>query len=231
MGKYYRLPSLPFQAKELARVMSSDTLHFHHKKHHQTYIDKVNELLDEASHQSLQNVTVQALVERSEGELFNHASQMWAHTFLWYSLCAPEKSKSARSLIDEAVKNSLGSWKESKEQFIELGSSHFGSGWLWLVKKSIQDDTLEWITLHDAESPLSEKKVPLLACDLWEHGYYLDFQNDRKSYLKALFPHLNWSFAAMTLARGTVPQLDWALKLGKHIKQSTVEYESLKLIA
>lgn len=223
--KIYQLPLLPFPVKALSGFLSEETLFYHRKKHHQGYVDKVNELLADSS-SAMKKMPIEKLVKKSTGELFNNASQMWAHTFYWYSLASKDSSKSSSHSVDEPIKHSFKTWKDCKSQFVESGSSHFGSGWLWLVKKK---SGIEWVAMHDAESPLKTTGIPLLTCDLWEHGYYLDYQNDRKAYLEKAFSHLNWRFAALTLERNEVPDFDWILRSKKEEKPP--QLEPLRLLA
>lgn len=209
MKEVFQLPPLPFRPSEVKGVMSERTLQFHYHKHHQGYVDKTNELLAEAGNFSSE-ITLEKLVREAEGPLFNNASQAWNHTFLWLSLAAPSSTElSIRKILSE----SFGQIKNCRKQFIDLGKSHFGSGWLWLVQDQATQQ-LSWITLHDAESPLREGYLPVLTCDLWEHAYYLDHQNDRATYLEHFFDHLNWKFAEEVLNGGAPPVLDPLLRPG-----------------
>ena len=203
MREVYKLPVLPFEPTEVEGAMSERTLDFHYHKHHQAYVDKTNELLADAK-PGMKDLSIENLIRKAEGPLFNNASQIWNHTFLWLSLAKPSATElSMRKILSE----SFGQIKTCRKEFIEAGMNHFGSGWLWLIQDQ-SSQQLSWVALHDAESPLMEGCLPLLTCDLWEHAYYLDHQNDRATYLHHFFDHLNWKFAEEVLNGGAPPVLD-----------------------
>lgn len=189
------LPDLPYPHDALAPVISPDTMHFHHDKHHAAYVKTTNELLAEAGGgpRDLEAVVVEA--QRSgEKKLFNNAAQAWNHGFFWN--CMNPDRQSPNGELTGAIASAFGDMPGLEKTFVTEGAGHFGSGWLWLAT----DDagTLKVVTTHDAANPLTVKGLtPLLVCDLWEHAYYLDYKNDRKGYLEAWFKALpNWDFAA-----------------------------------
>jgi Fe-Mn family superoxide dismutase len=191
----FSLPDLPYAYDALSPVISDDTLHFHHDKHHAAYVKTTNELLQQAgkSFDSLEAVVAEA--QRSgQKKLFNNAAQAWNHAFFWEAM-SPETQDPKGDLAD-AIKKAFGGVDQLKEAFVTEGVGHFASGWVWLV--SDHAGAVKVISTHDAADTLTEEGVtPLLVCDLWEHAYYLDYQNDRKQFLTKWFEALpNWQFAA-----------------------------------
>lgn len=188
------LPDLPYAREALEPTVSGQTLDFHHGKHHKAYVETLNKLLDEKGDapSSLEEVVRSS----GPGKLFNNAAQAWNHGFFWESM-SPSPGKPAGALA-EAIE-AFGGHKSLGEKFVETGVGQFGSGWAWLLWK---DDKLVVSPSHDADNPLANGAgLPLLVCDVWEHAYYLDHQNDRKGFLTAWFDKLaNWDFAAAQLA-------------------------------
>jgi Fe-Mn family superoxide dismutase len=195
----FQLIDLPFDNEALEPAISARTLSFHHGKHHKAYIDKTNAAIEgtDLADKSLEDVI--AASRGSNQGLFNNAAQSWNHGFYWYSLTG-EKTAPAGDLaakIDEA----FGSLDALKQKLADAGAGHFASGWVWLAEKG---GKLTLAETHDADTLADGDANPLLVIDLWEHAYYLDHQNARPSYLKAVIDnHLNWDFAAQNLARGT----------------------------
>ncbi len=195
----FQLIDLPFASEALEPAISARTLSFHHGKHHKAYIDKTNAAIEgtDLADKSMEDVI--AAARGSNQGLFNNAAQSWNHGFYWYSLTgsktAPAGDLAAK--IDEA----FGSLDALKQKLADAGAGHFASGWVWLAEKGGKL-TLE--ETHDADTLADGDANPLLVIDLWEHAYYLDHQNARPSYLKAVIDnHLNWDFAAENLARGS----------------------------
>jgi Fe-Mn family superoxide dismutase len=188
------LPDLPYGYDALAPVISAETMHFHHDKHHATYVKTVNELLGDAgAPRDLEAIVVDAHGS-GDKKLFNNAAQAWNHAFFWNSMSPGRQSPSDE--LAGAIASAFGDLPGLKAKFVAEGVGHFGSGWVWLVTDG--DAALKVISTHDAAGPLTESGVtPLLVCDLWEHAYYLDHQNNRKSFLEAWFDSLpNWDLAA-----------------------------------
>jgi Fe-Mn family superoxide dismutase len=189
------LPDLPYAYDALVPVISDRTLRFHHDKHHRTYVETTNQLLEKAhvKPESLEAVIRHA---RSAGDkkLFNNAAQAWNHALFWVAM-APGGQKPAGELAG-AIASAFGDLGGLKKKFVEEGAAHFGSGWVWLVAD--REHKLQVSATHDAEDMVTQPGLtPLIVCDLWEHAYYLDHQNDRKGFLEAWFDNLpNWSFAA-----------------------------------
>jgi Fe-Mn family superoxide dismutase len=190
----FALPDLPYAYDALEPVMSDRTLHFHHDKHHATYIKTLNELLEKAGAPArpLEEVILTASAA-GEKALFNNAAQAWNHSFFWAAM-TPKREQPQGDLA-EAIKAAFGDLAGLKAAFVKEGAGQFGSGWVWLT--AARDGKLAVISTHDADDALTHGDItPLLVCDLWEHAYYLDHQNDRKGFLEAWFDALpHWSFA------------------------------------
>jgi len=195
----FKLPDLPYAYDALQPTLSDKTLHFHHDKHHATYVNNLNDLLKAAGKtpSSLEEVIIEA-ARGGEKKVFNNAAQIWNHTFFWACM-TPRKAEPAGELAD-AITQAFGGLDKLKAAFVAEGAAHFGSGWVWLLAE--KGGALSVKSTHDAEDLVTQADVtPLLVCDLWEHAYYLDHQNNRKGFLEAWFDALpNWDFAAAQLA-------------------------------
>ncbi|HEX4183158.1 MAG TPA: superoxide dismutase [Caulobacteraceae bacterium] len=190
----FKLPDLPFDYNALEPVISDRTMHFHHDKHEATYVKTLNELLEKAGKNpdSLEDAVKDAW-RAGEKKLFNNAAQAWNHAFFWQSM-SPKKAKPAGEL-STAIEAAFSDLEGLKQAFVTEGIGHFGSGWVWLA--SDRGGALKVVSTHDGEDLLTQTDLtPLLTCDLWEHAYYLDHQNNRKGFLEAWFDGLaNWEFA------------------------------------
>ncbi len=195
----FTLPDLPYGYDALEPVISERTLHFHHDKHHATYFKTLNELLEKAGKapRTLEEVIVEAS-KASEKKLFNNAAQAWNHTFFWASM-TPGREQPAGDLAG-AIDAAFGGLDGLKTAFVSEGAGHFGSGWVWLVADKSGGLTVQ--STHDAYDTVTQSDLtPLIVCDLWEHAYYLDHQNDRKGFLEAWFDALpHWEFAGYQFA-------------------------------
>ena len=189
----YELPPLPYDYEALAPNVSANTLHFHHDKHHQTYVTNLNKQAPEngLDGRPLEEVVREARSRGVQG-LFNNAAQAWNHAFFWECM-TPSYAPPTGALAD-AITSTFGGLDKLKEAFVKEGVGHFASGWVWLV---LADGKLQVISTHDADDTLPKDGVhPLLVCDLWEHAYYLDYQNARPAFLDAWFDKVaNWAFA------------------------------------
>ncbi len=194
------LPDLPYARDALAPHISPDTLDFHHGKHHKAYVDKANELVKGTplEGEALETIVRAAWADQNAA-LFNNAAQIWNHTFYWRSM-KPGGGGRPSGKLAEAIERDFGSFEKFAEAFKAAGAGQFGSGWAWLVAK---DGKLDVRKTPNAETPLTEDGVtPLLTMDVWEHAYYLDFQNRRPDYMGAFLEHLvNWDFAAENFAK------------------------------
>lgn len=189
------LPDLPYAYDALSPVISARTMHLHHDKHHATYVKTLNTLLDEAGQRpaNLEEVVRAAHDNPEARKLYNNAGQAWNHALFWVAM-SPEPTRCGGDLVS-AINDKFGGLAQLGEAFVKQGAEHFGSGWVWLV---VRGGELAVIATHDADGPLTlSNTTPLLVCDLWEHAYYLDHQNDRKAFLGAWFQALpDWDFAA-----------------------------------
>jgi len=191
----FALPDLPYAYEALEPVISERTMRFHHDKHHAGYVNTLNRLLAEAnmSPPDLESV-IRGVAESGDKRLFNNAAQAWNHSFFWQAMTAQREAPVGR--LAQAIDGAFGSLDGLKAAFVAEGVGHFGSGWVWLVADRAH--RLCVFSTHDASDPVTQADVtPLLVCDLWEHGYYLDYQNDRMGFLEVWFDALpNWRFAA-----------------------------------
>jgi Fe-Mn family superoxide dismutase len=191
---HFILPNLPYAENALEPAISAKTIALHHGKHHQAYIDKLNELIDGTTYEdmSLDDIVVKSAKAEKDKAVFNNAGQAWNHDFYWKSMTPQGGEPAGR--IKGALQSGFGGVKEFKEAFTKAAVAHFGSGWVWLVKG--KDGKLKIITTLNADTPIARGETPLLAADLWEHAYYLDYQNRRPDHIKAWLDKLaNWPFA------------------------------------
>jgi Fe-Mn family superoxide dismutase len=194
------LPQLPYPYEALEPFISRRTLEIHHGKHHKTYVDKTKEL---AAKVRLADQPLEAIIRQIAGQdthraLFNNAAQAWNHAFYWRSLRPQGGSKPEGELADRIAAD-FGSHEAFASELAAAATGQFGSGWAWLVRDR---DKLRITTTSNADTPLIHGQVPLLTIDVWEHAYYLDYQNRRPDYVTALIEHaLNWDFAAKNLSR------------------------------
>ncbi|MCC5995497.1 MAG: superoxide dismutase [Oceanicaulis sp.] len=196
----FTLPDLPYARDALAPHISPETLDFHHGKHHKAYVDKANDLVKGTDLEGADLETViRSAWKAGNTALFNNAAQIWNHSFYWNSM-SPKGGGKPSGRLAEAIGRDFGSFEKFAEAFKAAGAGQFGSGWAWLV---VKDAKLEVRKTGNAETPITEAGVtPLLTMDVWEHAYYLDFQNRRPDYIGAFLEHLvNWEFAAENFAR------------------------------
>ncbi len=185
----FTLPDLPYAYDALEPHMSAETLEYHHDKHHQTYVDKANDLIkdSDAKGDSLEEVVKQSF--ENNKLLFNNAAQHFNHQHFWQWM-TPDGGGEPPAAIGDAINNRFGSFDDFKKAFVSTGAGQFGSGWVWLAWK---DDGLTIMGTPNAENPLVHGGIPLLGCDVWEHSYYIDYRNRRPDYLTAFLEHLvNW---------------------------------------
>ena len=203
----FELPSLPYGLKDLEPILSAETLEIHHGKHHARYVETLNRLLGEQnfSAQSLEEIVRIANGCKAKG-VFNNAAQAWNHSFFWESMTS--KFSKPSGPLANAISSAFGSLEALGERFCAEGTGHFGSGWVWLIAKR---DKLEVISTHDAGNPILEEGVtPLLACDVWEHAYYIDYRQDRAGWLIAWWNMLaNWHFAEAQYGAALGPGTPW----------------------
>ena len=194
----FELPSLPYASDALAPYMSSETLDFHHGKHHQTYVTNLNNLVKDTDMQdsSLEEIVVKSSKDPSMAGIFNNAGQHWNHILFWQCM-KPNGGGSMPSELESRIMSDLGGIDQFKEAFIQAGITQFGSGWAWLA---IDNGKLVVTKSPNASNPLVDGMKPILGCDVWEHSYYIDYRNKRPDYLKAFLDSMvNWEFVASQL--------------------------------
>jgi Fe-Mn family superoxide dismutase len=193
-----KLPPLPFAQDALEPYMSAKTMSFHYGKHHQTYVDNLNKLIDGTPSAALPLETIlrETAGAADKAAIFNNAAQVWNHTFFWNSMKPGSDGKPVRQML-ELVDKSFGDFGKFRSAFVEAALTQFGSGWVWLVQDV---DGLKIVKTSNADTPVAHGQTALLTCDVWEHAYYLDYQNRRKDFVEAFVDHLaNWEFAASQL--------------------------------
>jgi Fe-Mn family superoxide dismutase len=194
----FELPNLPYASDALAPYMSSETLDFHHGKHHQTYVTNLNNLVKDTDMQdsSLEEIVVKSSKDPSMAGIFNNAGQHWNHILFWQCM-KPNGGGSMPSELESRITSDLGGIDQFKEAFIQAGITQFGSGWAWLA---IDNGKLVVTKSPNASNPLVDGMKPILGCDVWEHSYYIDYRNKRPDYLKAFLDSMvNWEFVASQL--------------------------------
>ena len=189
----FTLPQLPYAIDALAPHISKETLEYHYGKHHQAYVTNLNKLTAGTEFESM---TLEDVILKAKGGIFNNAAQVWNHTFYWHSM-SPNGGGETKGKLEEAIDKNFGSFAAFKEQFTQAAATTFGSGWAWLV----QDDAgaLKIISTSNAGTPMTEGLTALLTCDVWEHAYYIDYRNVRPDYINAFWSLVHWEFAAKNL--------------------------------
>jgi Fe-Mn family superoxide dismutase len=190
----HTLPPLPYALDALQPHISKETLEFHYGKHHQTYVTNLNNLIKGTEFESS---SLEEIVKKSSGGVFNNAAQVWNHTFYWNGL-KPNGGGAPTGALADAINAKFGSFDAFKEAFTKSCVTNFGSGWTWLVKKA--DGSLDIVNTSNAATPLTGADKPLLTCDVWEHAYYVDYRNARPKYVEAFWALVNWDFAAKNFA-------------------------------
>lgn len=185
----FTLPELPYAMDALAPHISKETLEYHYGKHHQTYVTNLNNLIEGTD---MANDSLEEIVKKSSGGVFNNAAQVWNHTFYWNSL-SPEGGGEPEGALYDAIIAKWDSFDNFKAEFNKSAAGNFGSGWTWLVKKA--DGSVDIVNTSNAATPLTTADIPLLTCDVWEHAYYIDCRNSRPQYLENFWKLVHWDFA------------------------------------
>ena len=188
------LPELSYPKDALAPYLSEKTLDFHYGKHHNTYVVNVNKLIEgtDLANETLENIIKKTVGDSSKSGIFNNAAQVWNHTFYWHSM-KPNGGGPPNGAIADKIKADFGSYDKFAEEFKNAGITQFGSGWVWLI---VKNGKLEVMKTSNADTPIAHGLKPVLTVDVWEHAYYLDYQNRRADYLDAFIKNLvNWHFA------------------------------------
>ncbi|MFC3909850.1 superoxide dismutase [Legionella dresdenensis] len=189
----FTLPPLPYSMTALAPHISQETLEYHYGKHHQTYVTNLNKLIPGTE---FENSSLEEIIKKSTGGIFNNAAQVWNHTFYWHCL-SPNGGGEPTGKVADAINKAFGSFAEFKEKFTQTAITTFGSGWAWLVQDA--EGNLKIISTGNAGTPMTEGLTALLTCDVWEHAYYIDYRNVRPDYVKAFWDLVNWEFVAENL--------------------------------
>lgn len=191
----FELPALPFAKDALEPHISAETLDYHHGKHHNAYVTKLNAMTEGTDNAGK---SLEEIIKSATGGLFNQAAQVWNHTFYWNSL-SPNGGGAPKGALADAINKAFGSFDKFKEEFAAKAGGNFGSGWTWLVKND--DGSVEIVNTDDADTPIArDGQKPLITCDVWEHAYYIDYRNARPKYVEAFFALANWDFAEQNYA-------------------------------
>ncbi len=186
----FELPALPYAKSALEPHISQETIEYHYGKHHQTYVTNLNNLIKGTEHE---NASLESIILKSTGGLFNNAAQVWNHTFYWNCL-KPNGGGEPTGKLADTIAKTFGSVAEFKAKFTQSAVTNFGSGWTWLVKN--QDGTIAIVNTHDADCPMTKGQTALLTVDVWEHAYYIDYRNARAKYVEMFWNLVNWDFVA-----------------------------------
>ena len=190
----FELPALPYAKDALAPHISPETIEYHYGKHHQTYVTNLNNLIPGTE---FENLSLEEIVKKSSGGIFNNAAQVWNHSFYWNCL-SPNGGGAPTGALAEAIDVAFGSLDAFREAFTKCAVTTFGAGWAWLVKNP--DGSLALVSTSNAGTPLTTGQTPLLTFDVWEHAYYVDYRNSRPKHVEALWNLVNWEFVAANFA-------------------------------
>jgi superoxide dismutase, Fe-Mn family len=189
----HELPKLPYALDALEPFISKRTIEYHYGKHHQAYVNNLNNLVPGTE---FENASLEDIVMKASGGIFNNGAQVWNHTFYWNCL-KPQGGGEPAGVFAETIAKNFGSFGDFKEKFSKAAVTLFGSGWAWLIQKS--DGTLEIVQESNAGNPLRNGAKPVLTCDVWEHAYYLDKQNARPDYIADFWKLVDWGKVASRL--------------------------------
>ncbi|PJK02167.1 superoxide dismutase [Fe] [Lysobacteraceae bacterium NML75-0749] len=187
------LPALPYDRTALEPHISGETIDFHYGKHHKAYVDNLNKMIEGTEFAAL---SLEEIIQKSQGGMFNNAAQVWNHTFYWNCL-SPNGGGDPTGKLLEAINAAFGDFAKFKEEFTKTAIGTFGSGWAWLVQRP--DGSLALVSTSNAATPLTGDDKPLLTCDVWEHAYYIDYRNARPTYLEHFWNLVNWDFVAKNM--------------------------------
>jgi Fe-Mn family superoxide dismutase len=196
----FELPALPYAENALEPYYSAKTISFHHGKHHKAYVDNLNKLVagTDLEGKSLEEIILASAGNPQRAGIFNNAAQVWNHTFFWHSM-KPGGGGKPQGEVASKLEQAFGSYEKFTEQFKATAVGRFGSGWAWLVAEG---GALKIVSTANADTPMASRQTALLTVDVWEHAYYLDYQNRRPDFVQAFLDHLvNWDFVAANLAK------------------------------
>jgi Fe-Mn family superoxide dismutase len=191
----HTLPALPYAKNALAPHISEETFEYHYGKHHQAYVTNLNNLIKGTE---FENASLEDIIKKSSGGIYNNSAQVWNHTFFW-SCMKPNGGGAPTGALADAINKKWGSFDAFKEAFTKSAVGNFGSGWTWLVKKA--DSSVDIVNMGPAGTPLTTGDKALLTIDVWEHAYYIDYRNARPKFVETFLASLaNWDFAAANFA-------------------------------
>ncbi len=190
----HTLPPLPYAKDALQPNISAETLEYHHGKHHQTYVTNLNNMIKGTEYE---NMSLEEIIQKSSGGVFNNSAQVWNHTFFWNCM-SPNGGGAPTGKVADAINAKWGSFDKFKEEFNKSALGNFGSGWTWLVQKT--DGSVDIVNTSNAGTPLTTSDKALLTADVWEHAYYIDYRNARAKFLEAFWNVANWEFANQNMA-------------------------------
>ena len=190
----HKLPALPYAKEALQPHISAETLEYHHGKHHQTYVTNLNNMIKGTEYE---NLSLEEIIKKSTGGVFNNSAQVWNHTFFWNCM-KPNGGGEPTGTLAQAINTKWGSYGAFREAFVKSAVGNFGSGWTWLVQKT--DGTVDIVNTSNAGTPLTTSDKPLLTADVWEHAYYIDYRNARAKFLDAFWNVVNWDFVNQNMA-------------------------------
>lgn len=206
----YRLPKLPYSVQSFGEFLSRESFSYHYEKHHQAYLDGLNELIQGSPRENQPLEEIIRVSAWGEAKLFNQAAQAWNHAFYWRSM-TPDRTEPGGRLKD-LIELSFETIENFGRQWVEKGIARFGSGWVWLVVN--EEEKLSVLTTSNAENPILFRQKPLICADVWEHAYYIDHRDDRKRFLSQWLSHIDWRFAAENLAAVEVPRMGATMRAG-----------------
>ncbi|WP_313174643.1 Fe-Mn family superoxide dismutase [Massilia sp.] len=189
----HTLPPLPYAKDALQPHISAETLEYHYGKHHATYVTNLNNLIKGTE---FENMSLEEIVKKSSGGIFNNAAQVWNHTFFWNCM-SPNGGGAPTGKVADAINAKWGSFDKFKEEFTKSAVGNFGSGWTWLVQKA--DGGVDIVNTSNAHTPLASDDKALLTCDVWEHAYYIDYRNARAKFVESWWNLVNWEFVNANL--------------------------------
>ena len=190
----HTLPPLPYAKDALQPHISAETLEYHYGKHHAGYVTNLNNLIKGTE---FENMSLEDIVKKSSGGIFNNSAQVWNHTFFWNCM-TPNGGGAPTGPVADAINAKWGSFDKFKEEFSKSAVGNFGSGWTWLVQKA--DGGVDIVNTSNAHTPLASDDKALLTCDVWEHAYYIDYRNARAKFVESWWNLVNWEFVNQNMA-------------------------------
>ena len=200
----FKLPTLPYSKTALSPFLNEEQMTFHCEKHHKAYIDNLNKMIEADS--QLQGKSLEEIVLKSSGGVFNNAAQIWNHTFYWLNIAPHGHGGKTSDALTSAIQRDFGSLDELKAKFVDGGVKTFGSGWIWLCADN--EGKLSLVSTSNAAVPFTQAGLrPLMTADVWEHAYYVDYRNLRLKYLETFWTHINWNFVSENYQSNSVRSL------------------------